>query len=225
MIPYQLLDVAGPMDILFNVTATTVTNYLAILPTIPKNAGSRAPNVTFHHIGPSMSPVPLTGNYHGQPTCTVDDCPKLDYLLIGGPDPKYATELPEPMKKFIIERSKEVKTIFTTCTGGLVLAATGLLDNIEATTNHACVPFGQQMAPNVKWTQQPQWVVAKGHNGCDYWTAAGATAGMDMMAHWIEQEFGRDLLNVSTLALEYQPRDINAKPLEYMNGRGEIVRV
>ena len=34
-----------------------------------------------------IDPVELTAGYKIVPTTTVDTCPPLDYLLVGGPDP------------------------------------------------------------------------------------------------------------------------------------------
>ena len=181
-----------------------------------------APMIIFHYVGPTMEAMLTTGNLYIQPTTTIKDYPKLDYLLIGGPAPDYAHNVPQEIKDFMVERSKEVKTIFTTCTGGLVLSSTGLLDNLEATTNHTLIsPHGDQIAPQVKWNTQKHWTISE-HN--KFWTATGAGAGMDMMAEWIRQEFGQDLLNNSTMALEWQPRDVDGKAMTYMNGRMEVVK-
>ena len=219
LVPLQTIDMVGPMDILFNINFGLVAGYAS------KEVAEQlsAPNITFHHIGPTMEAVLTTGNLHIQPTTTIKDCPKLDYLLVGGPAPDYAHNVPQEMKNFMLERSKEVKTIFTTCTGGLVLSSTGLLDNIEATTNHTLInPHGQQIGPKVKWNTQKHWIISE--NG-KFWTSAGAGAGMDMMAEWVRQEFGQHLLNSSTMALEWQPRDVDGKAMTYMNGRMEVVEV
>lgn len=214
LIPLQLLDMAGPMDILGNISHEVLSQYG------PADLAKTAPKINFFHIGPTMDPVPLTGGFKAQPTTTLADCPKLDYLLVGGPSPEYAKNLPEDMRDFIIERSKTVKSLFTTCTGGLVVAETGVLDGVSATVNHMLLDHGREVAPRVKWNGQKNWVV----DG-KFWTAAGAVAGMDMMASWVQQTYGTDLLHFSTMLLEYQPRDEDGRPVTFMNGRGEVVRV
>lgn len=160
------------------------------------------------------------GRVLAQPTTTVANCPKLDYLLIGGTSPEYAADLPEDIKEFVVECSKSVTALFTTCTGALILAATGVLDGLSATVNHTLIEHGRRIGPKVKWNGQKNWVV----DG-KFWTAAGAVAGMDMVSSWVEQTYGTDLLNFSTMLLEYQPRDEDGKPVTFMNGRGEIVKV
>ena len=219
LLPLQTLDMVGPMDILFNISYMVVKSYTN------QNIAERlsAPNIKFHFIGPTMEATITSGMLRIVPTTTVKDCPKLDYLLVGGPAPDYAYNVAQDMKDFMLERSKEVKTIFTTCTGGLVLSATGLLDNLEATTNHALIsPHGERIAPKVKWNTQKNWIVS---GDGKFWTAAGAGAGMDMTAEWIRQEFSQDLLNSCTTGLEWQPRDVDGKAMTYMNGRMEIVKV
>lgn len=189
------------------------------------------PNISFHHIGQTTEPVVTTGNCHIQPTCTINNCPPLDYLLIGGPTPDYAGNVPSPIRDFIMQRSNEVKAILTTCTGGLVLGATGLLDGLDATANHILIPdVSKAIAPKVNWKRDTHWVVARQQAqgqgaGLTFWTAAGAGAGMDMVAHWVKEEFenGQALLDCATSLLEWAPRDINGRFMRSVNGRGETV--
>lgn len=214
LVPLQLLDLAGPMDIVGNISRDVVEKYGS------KNLAQSAPQINFFYIASTLDPVQLTGGFFAQPTATVAECPRLDYLLIGGPSPEYAASLPKDIREFIVERSKSVKALFTTCTGGLVAAATGVLDGVAATVNHTLIGSGREIGPKVNWNGTKNWVV----DG-KFWTAAGAVAGMDMLAHWIGVSYGKDLLNFSTMLLEYQPRDVDGKPVAFMNGRGELVEV
>ena len=71
------------------------------------------------------------------------------------------------------------KLIFTTCTGASALATTGVLDGKNATVNHVEFNYVKRTFPKVKWSKEKQWVVDD-----NIWTAGGAVAGMDMLAHW-----------------------------------------
>ena len=199
MIPYQLLDAAGPADIL----SSARKEYLKGMGH-PAEVYDAGVEIEFHHIGEDLSPLTLTGNYTVQPTTTYDACPPLDYLLVGGPTPDY--RLPPSFVQFVQTRAKEVKILFTTCTGGMVVAQTGILDGKNATTNHEAIPIAQKMYPQVKWTKEKQWVI----DG-NFWTAGGACAGMDMMAHWVLTNYGKEVAKASWAALDYEPRDVNAK--------------
>ena len=60
------------------------------------------------------------------------------------------------------------------------------------------------MIPKVKWTREKQWVI----NG-KFWTAGGAFAGTDMFAHWVMENYGRDVAEAEYTALDFEPRDAN----------------
>lgn len=218
---FQALDVIGPMDVI------TTANYQNLVRFVSESEANRveAPQVTFHYITPddSTDPALSSGNVRIHGTTTFSTCPKLDFLLMGGPTPWFARDLPENWKNFITEKAKEVEVIFCTCTGALVLAATGLLDGVHATVNHMFVDFGKENFPAVKWDKGPNWVVSGGPQGQQIWTASGVGAGMDMMAQFCRENFGQPWLDYSTSLLEWQPRDINGTGMRFKNGRGEIV--
>lgn len=227
--PIQLLDMAGPMDVLQNVCTDFVKTYSPFL--VPdssqvEEAISNSLDITFHHIGMTMEPVKLTGGFLAQPTVTAEKCPHLDYLLVGGTDPMWALKpesedgMPEAMKDFIRERSKSCKTVFSTCTGAILLGVAGVLDGVNATVNHTFIEQSKQYLPKVKWDGSKNWVI----DG-KFWTAGGACAGMDMMAQWAREQVGEQVFSFVTLALEYQPRDVDGKMMSFLNGRGEMVKV
>ena len=233
LIPLQLLDMAGPMDVLSNSSKSYVEAYAKFYlataaakqnPPTAEAMISSSLDINFHHIGPTMDPVATTGGFYAKPTCTVDDCPRLDYLLVGGPHPEYFIEpgkMPGSMKRFIRDSSKECKTVFATCTGAAVLAATGVLDGQLATVNHAFVPVAQTIFPTVKWSSDKNWVVSEDGK---FWTSAGACAGMDMMTEWVSKQTSVHITGLCTMTLEYQPRDVDGKFLSYVNGKGEFIK-
>ncbi|KAJ5873146.1 hypothetical protein N7455_003689 [Penicillium solitum] len=117
-----------------------------------------------------------------------------------------AKNIPPAIASFVRERAHEVKTVFTTCTGGLFVSMLGLLDGLNATTNHEAIAIAREFAPNVKWTAEKNWVV----DG-KFWTASGACAGMDMMAHWVMENYDKDIAEAGFAALAYEPCDVNGK--------------
>ena len=150
-------SVAGPLDVL----SSSSIPYLKLGEDfgLPVGLSEKGIDIQFHHIGQSIEPVTHSAGFKSTPTTTIDKCPKLDYLLIGGPEPSYINGLPPAMASFIRERSEQVKILFTTCSGGMVAAAAGVLTGKNATTNHGIVPIAKQMMPHVKWTAEKQWVI------------------------------------------------------------------
>ena len=211
-IPFQLTDVTGPLDVL----SSSSIDYLRGFQEVggyPLELAERGIDIEFHYIGESMEPMTSTANCKIQPSTTCATCPKLDYLLIGGPEPKFFLNLPPVWANFLRERVDEVKGLFTTCTGGIVAAMAGILDGKNATTNHQVVPMAKQARPEVKWTDERQWVV----DG-KFWTAGGACAGMDMFANWVKQNYGQDVAEAGWAALDYEPRDVHGKLVPLKNG-------
>ena len=100
-----------------------------------------------------------------------------------------------------------IKGVLTTCTGGMVAAMVGVLDWKTAATNHQYLATAKELKPDVNWSSK-QWVV----DGM-FWTAGGALAGMDMFAHWVTENYGQDIAETGYLSLDFEPRDVNEKPV------------
>ncbi|GAW18724.1 hypothetical protein ANO14919_082050 [Xylariales sp. No.14919] len=200
---YQAIDVIGPTD-LINSSSKGLLKALKVYAPIDEETISRAPDVVFHHIGLTKEPVALLSSYVTiVPTTTVDECPELDVLILGGPNP-VDFELHPKYAEFIRRHVAAGKPLLTTCTGAFVAALAGVLDGKNATVNHIEFEWLKKRFPQVKWTMEKQWVV----DG-NLWTGSGAVAGMDMVAHWIKENFGQDVLTAGALGLDFEPRDID----------------
>lgn len=206
LIPFQLLDVIGPVDILSSSSIPYLTKNQEAIGE-PLDFAHRGVDIEFHYIGDTMDGLVGTANCTIKPTTTCATCPKLDYLLIGGPSPDYFLNVPDVFANFIRERVDEVKGVFTTCTGGMVAAMVGVLDGKTATTNHQYLATAKELKPEVNWSSK-QWVVDR-----KFWTAGGALAGMDMFAHWVTENYGQDIAETGYLALDFEPRDVDGKPV------------
>lgn len=92
-------------------------------------------------------------------------------------------------------------TRFTTsvCTGGLVLAAAGLLTGLTATTHWRA----QELFNSLGARYVPQRVVE--HLDQRIITAAGVSSGIDMALRLAELLAGRDAAQASQLMIEYDP--------------------
>jgi transcriptional regulator GlxA family with amidase domain len=200
---YQAIDVVGPLDVLNSASKALMEGINEYTPVDPAII-AKAPEFVFHHIGETNDPVHLlTNNITMHPTVSVDDAPELDILLVGGPSPRNFTLAPK-QAELIRAHVKAGKLLFTTCTGAAVVAATGVLDGRRATVNNLELNWLKPRFPNVLWTKEKKWVV----DG-NIWTGSGAVAGMDMVAHWVKEKFGLDVLMQAALSLDYEPRDVD----------------
>jgi transcriptional regulator GlxA family with amidase domain len=200
---YQAIDVVGPVDLLHSANSGFLEVSKVFGP-IDDDAISRAPNFVFHHVGMTKEPFHLfTSAITLTPTTTVDECPELGIILLGGPNP-VGFELHQKYVDLIRQHINAGRLLFTTCTGSAVLASTGLLNGKNATINHAEYQWAKENYPAVNWTKETKWVI----DG-NIWTGAGAVAGMDMLAHWLKEKFGQDILTYAARNLDYEPRGVD----------------
>lgn len=200
--PYQTIDVIGPLDLL-NSASKDLLTFAKSWMSIDDETIARAPDLVFHHIAETLDPITLpTCKVTLTPTDTVDDCPELDCLLVGGSFLSY--ELPPKYAELIKRHVAAGKLLFTNCTGAAHVAATGVLDGKNATVNNHALDWVKKNHPNVKWTKETKWVV----DG-NIWTGGGAVAGMDMFAHWMKENFGADILAIAASGLDFEPRGID----------------
>jgi transcriptional regulator GlxA family with amidase domain len=204
---YQAIDVVGPIDLLHSAGSVFLEMSSAFGP-VNDDAIDRAPDFVFHHVGITKEPSHLfTSAITLTPTTTVDECPELDIILLGGPNPQ-GFKLHMEYVDLIRRHINAGKLLFTTCTGSAVLATTGLLDGRNATINHAEYKWAKETYPAVKWTKDKKWVVDD-----NIWTGAGAVAGMDMVAHWLKEQFGLEILIYAARNLDYEPRGVDGVAL------------
>jgi transcriptional regulator GlxA family with amidase domain len=208
---YQAIDAIGLLDVLGSATKQSAQLLKKFCP-VNEDAAAEIEFVN-HHIGVSLDPVPLSGGILLPPTCTVDNAPELDILILPGPDPD-AFELDPLFAELIRKHVAAGKVLFTNCTGACVAAAAGVLDGKKATVNHMLFGWVKEKYPKVNWTMEKKWIV----DG-NIWTAGGALAGMDMVAHWIKERHPQDAFTMSMQSLDFEPRDVNgslgAVPLRY----------
>ncbi|KAJ6113862.1 class I glutamine amidotransferase-like protein [Penicillium sp. IBT 18751x] len=217
---YQVIDVIGPFDLLNSASKTLMEGINTYAPVDPKIL-EKAPELVFHHIGETMAPVRvLTSSVTIVPTVAVDDVPELDILIVGGDSPG-KSNLPPKLQDLIRRHTASGKLLFTICTGASVVAATGILDGRRATVNNLEYNWVKKRYPNVKWTKEKKWIIDD-----NIWTGSGAVAGMDMVAHWIKETFGLDVLIQAALSLDYEPRDVdglfNVLPQRYDSAGNKV---
>jgi putative intracellular protease/amidase len=104
----------------------------------------------------------------------------------------------EPLLDWI--RSVDEKTTWTTsvCTGALLLAAAGLLDDRPATTHW----MARETLGGLGANPVPERVVFDGK----YVTGAGVSAGIDMALTLVQEIYGPEVAQAVQLGIEYDPQ-------------------
>jgi transcriptional regulator GlxA family with amidase domain len=132
------------------------------------------------------------------PTHTFENAPALDVLIIPG---GVGTRIPsiKSTVDFVADMYPKVQYCITVCTGSGVIARTGYLDGKKATTNKNRWDITTKLGPKVHWIKKARWVV----DG-NIWTSAGISAGIDVTLAFIEDTYGREVVDSVTNALEYE---------------------
>ncbi len=125
----------------------------------------------------------------------------IDILLIPGGGAT-AASLSEQYLKSLLELSKKAKRVASVCSGALILARLGLLNNKAATTHWAAADELRRLAPDCRVDDDSIYV-------CDgnIWTSAGATAGIDLALAIVENDYNAKLsLEIAKWLVVYMRR-------------------
>jgi len=112
----------------------------------------------------------------------------IDTLIIAGGHGTTDALKSKPLLSYVQWASERATRIVSICTGAMILAETGLLDNKRATTHWFWCPVLAKRYPTVK-VEPDALFVRDGKT----WTSAGVTAGMDLSLALIEQDWGHDI--------------------------------
>lgn len=89
------------------------------------------------------------------------------------------------------------RTLMSVCTGSALLAAAGLLDGYAATSNKRAFTWATSFGTSVEWHRAARWVHDR-----DRWTSSGVSAGIDMAAAFVADQWGTGTVNKVADAIE-----------------------
>jgi transcriptional regulator GlxA family with amidase domain len=110
----------------------------------------------------------------------------LDTLIIAGGPGVGVAYRDRSLVTWIHQRASVTRRVASVCSGAFLLAATGLLDGLRATTHWSrCADLAAEF-PAIRVEQDPIFV-----NHGAIWTSAGITAGIDLALALVEADLGR----------------------------------
>lgn len=122
------------------------------------------------------------------PTHTFANAPSdLEVLLVPGGAGSRAPNLNATLD-YIKEVFPKLKYLVTVCTGSLVVARTGLLSGMRATTNKAAWKGVVAADPTAHWIPKARWAV----DG-KIWSSSGVSAGIDVTLAFIACHYGESV--------------------------------
>ncbi|MEP7285057.1 MAG: DJ-1/PfpI family protein [Chloroflexota bacterium] len=153
--------------------------------------------------------VTATGGLRVTPDYTLVTCPPLDILVVPGGWGTRRESSNETLLNWIAERSKQVETLTSVCTGSMLLGQAGLLEGRQATTHWGSLDRMRDAFPNVT-VNYDQHVVTDGN----VFTSAGVSAGIDMALRVVIQYYGEEVGRNTARNMEYPFPDNNSRRVE-----------
>ena len=105
----------------------------------------------------------------------------------------------EAMLRFLRDSSAAAELTTTVCNGSHLLAASGVLDGRNATTNKLLFTQIADAQPNVNWVAEARWV-----DDGDIVSASGVSAGIDTSLHVVARLFGEETAELLAQGTEYE---------------------
>jgi len=140
-------------------------------------------------------------------TCHAHICgpdePPFDTIIVPGGRGMRCDETVAQVAGWVKAHARDTHRIASVCTGVYALASTGLLDGHRVTTHWQNAMDVAERFPKLQVAESALVL-----NDGKFYTAAGATAGIDLALYLIAEDFGRDTaVTVARKLLVYMQRD------------------
>ena len=163
-----------------------------------------APQITLCTIAPRAGAVRLANGLVVMADFGIDDAPACDLVIITG-GPGWSIQAEAPATLDYIRHVHVSGRIASVCTGGMILAASGILDGGPATTKREVVP--PETSPlAVMRAFYPQIDVQEAmlvDSGGKLVTGGGVSLCIDTTLHLIAGMLGQDVADETARILEY----------------------
>lgn len=150
-----------------------------------------------HVVAKSMLPVASDRGLGIMPSCTFQDCPKLDLLCVPGGAGVVEALADTETVDFIRRQGEGAAYVTSVCMGAFLLGAAGLLQGRRATSHWAFV----DLLPLVGATHEKARVVRDGN----VFTSGGVTSGIDFAFRIVAELAGPEVAQAIQLGIEYDP--------------------
>ena len=181
-----------------NVAIPLYDRFTALDAVGPYEVLSRIPGATVHFVAVQPGPIRAeTGMFTMLAESTLDDVPHPEVIVVPGGLGNRELLSDEALLGWLREAHEHSRWTTSVCTGALLLAAAGILENLDASTHWAA---RDQLAA-LGARPVAERVVERGK----IITAAGVSAGIDMALLLAARLGGDELAQAIQLGMEYDP--------------------
>ena len=177
----NVMDLAGPWEVFQDSSGT----------------GWSVPSFTLYTISDGRKPIQGTGGLSLVPTYAFGDSrvPQPNVIAMGAQGDHTSAKI-----DWIRSASAKADVVMSVCTGAFLLAQTGLVDGLEATTHHEFYDRFAAQHPNVKLKRNVRYVENSGGKFC---SAGGITSGIELALRVVERYLGAQTSAETALYMEY----------------------
>lgn len=148
----------------------------------------------------NTTPIRTAMGMNVTPHFDLGDAPKPDVIIIPGGNVEQTQNSPEVIK-WIQDNSKDAQHVLSVCNGAFILAKTGLLDGLSATTYYRFLDMLAEFSPKTKVVNNQRYV----DNG-KFITTAGLSSGIDGSLYVVSKIMGKARAQSVALNMEYNWR-------------------
>ena len=163
-----------------------------------------APAISIFTVAPANGPVAFSNGLTVLADHGFDDCPPCDALIVTG-GPGWMAQCKNPAMLGFLRRYKPERVVAGVCTGGMIMAAAGLLDGHSATTKREVI--GAEVPPvDLLRERHPGVRVEDGAGLVDCGaivTGGGVTLGIDATLHLLAKLLGQEVADETARIMEY----------------------
>jgi transcriptional regulator GlxA family with amidase domain len=157
-------------------------------------------------IAERKEPIEASGGLRVIPDYHLDNCPRLDILVVPGGWGTRKEIKNDRLINWISAQGKDVDTLTSVCTGSMLLGRAGLLEGLHATTHWRALDWMRESFPGVTVESQMH-VVEDGR----VFTSAGISAGIDMSLRVVARYHGESVARATARHMEYPFPDNNER--------------
>jgi transcriptional regulator GlxA family with amidase domain len=163
-----------------------------------------APEISIFTVAPDKGPVEFANGLMVIADHGFDNCPDADALIVTG-GPGWVAQSSNPATLAFLRRYKPRRVMAGVCTGGMIMAAAGLLEGRAATTKREVI--GPEVSPiKLLRERHPQVKVEEGAGLVDSGTivtGGGVTLGIDATLHLLVKLLGQRVADETARIMEY----------------------
>jgi transcriptional regulator GlxA family with amidase domain len=150
---------------------------------------------SLYTVSDHAAPMQATGGLTIVPMYKFANAPQPNVIMMGA----QGEHTPEKIE-WIRQASKKADVVMSVCTGAFLLAQTGLLDGLSATTHHDFYDKFSGKFPQVTLVRDVRYVENPGGKFC---SAGGITSGMELALRVVERYFGGRPTAQTAFYMEY----------------------